>query len=652
MDVEDLLLSIRQFLAELDEGKYRETLHKLEKESGLFFDIKYFEECVMKGDWEEVEKYLSGFTKLEENPESKESFFEIRKQMFYEALYKDDHEKAEGILERDLKVFDDSYANDYNDLQLLLTLDNPREHEKLSKLEDEKAARELLVVELKRLIKANEILRHKLEFPSFQKSRLQTLVNQRQATAVSVSSPVTDSLMRSMPEFSGSPPAGDVLSLSDVKPMISHEVQKSNIWKLKEIKEPSELRSLRFPNFVPPPKIARLIYTNCGCSILSLRYDGVHDFWEWPKSEKNLNGKATTAFMPILGRPSSINSMTTDIRETNSEEAVPYLALSMTDFVISALGETISLFNLSNFKKLATIMIDPPHAATCLAFYPADYNLIAIGLEEGTIWFYDVHANEVKWECRGHKNRVTGLAFSTFLNVMVSSGANAQVRVWVMEEDCFKLQTNKFLKISPGDAPNPLADTHLQMHPNQTDVLFVHERLIAVYEASRLHLNCEWVPEEPSTSVTDAKYSGDGRLIYASFLDGSISVFTASALKLMCRINSTAYFPSRRSSGPVHPVVIAAHPSESNQFAVGLNNGSVYVFEPLQSEATWGSATPDDDNDGGVHVLEPLESEVTRGSIAPPDDDNDSGVHVLERLESEATRGSIASPDDDNDDAG
>ena len=54
---------------------------RLERESRLFFDIKYFEECVCNGDWEEAEKYLSRFTNAEDNLESFSIFFEIKRQI-------------------------------------------------------------------------------------------------------------------------------------------------------------------------------------------------------------------------------------------------------------------------------------------------------------------------------------------------------------------------------------------------------------------------------------------------------------------------------------------------------------------------------------------------------------------------------------------
>lgn len=45
-------------------------------------------------------------------------------------------------------------------------------------------------------------------------------------------------------------------------------------------------------------------------------------------------------------------------------------------------------------------------------------------------------------------------------------------------------------------------------------------------------------------------------------------------------------------SSTVYPLVIAAHPSEVNQFALGLTDGGVFVFEPLESEGKWGMPPP------------------------------------------------------------
>ncbi|PPS01349.1 hypothetical protein GOBAR_AA19323 [Gossypium barbadense] len=48
-----------------DEENFKETVHKLEQESGFFFNMKHFEDQVQAGEWDEVKRYLCGFTKEE-----------------------------------------------------------------------------------------------------------------------------------------------------------------------------------------------------------------------------------------------------------------------------------------------------------------------------------------------------------------------------------------------------------------------------------------------------------------------------------------------------------------------------------------------------------------------------------------------------------
>lgn len=50
--------------------------------------MNYFEELVLSGKWDEAEKYLAGFTKLDDNKYSTKIYFEIRKQHYFEALDK------------------------------------------------------------------------------------------------------------------------------------------------------------------------------------------------------------------------------------------------------------------------------------------------------------------------------------------------------------------------------------------------------------------------------------------------------------------------------------------------------------------------------------------------------------------------------------
>ena len=84
----------------------------------------------------------------------------------------------------------------------------------------------------------------------------------------------------------------------------------------------------------------------------------------------------------------------------------------------------VSLFKMMTFKTVTTFMALPP-AATFLASHPQDNNIIAIGMEDSTIQIYNVRFDEVKSKLKGHQKRITGLAFSHVLNVLVSSGADA-----------------------------------------------------------------------------------------------------------------------------------------------------------------------------------------------------------------------------------
>ncbi|XP_057996293.1 topless-related protein 4 isoform X2 [Hevea brasiliensis] len=383
----------------------------------------------------------------------------------------------------------------------------------------------------------------------------------------------------------------DNRTLVDVKPRIADEpVEAARTWKLTEISEPSQCRSLRLPDNSTAMRVSRLIYTNSGLAILALASNAVHKLWKWQRNDRNLNGKATASVVPQLWQPSSGILMTNDMSETNPEDAVPCFALSKNDsYVMSASGGKISLFNMMTFKTMTTFM-PPPPAATFLAFHPQDNNIIAIGMEDSSIQIYNVRIDEVKTKLKGHQKRITGLAFSHSLNVLVSSGADAQLCVW--STDGWEKQTSKFLEVPPGRGSASLADTRVQFHLDQTHLLAVHESQIAIYEAPKFERLKQWfLPREATGPITHATFSCDSQSIYVSFEDGSVGVLTASTLSLRCRINATAYLPPNPSMR-VYPLVIAAHPSEPNQFALGLTDGGVHVLEPLEMEGKWGTSPP------------------------------------------------------------
>ncbi|KAM7276609.1 hypothetical protein ACFE04_018475 [Oxalis oulophora] len=94
-------------------------------------------------------------------------------------LHGHDRSKAVEILVKDLKVFSTFNEELFKEITQLLTLENFRENEQLSKYGDTKSARAIMLVELKKLIEANPLFRDKLQFPNLRNSRLRTLINQR-----------------------------------------------------------------------------------------------------------------------------------------------------------------------------------------------------------------------------------------------------------------------------------------------------------------------------------------------------------------------------------------------------------------------------------------------------------------------------------------
>ncbi|KAJ8497355.1 hypothetical protein OPV22_007907 [Ensete ventricosum] len=125
----ELVFLILQFL---DEEKFKDAVHKLEQESGFYFNMKHFEDLIQAGEWDEVEKYLGGFTKVEDNRYSMKIFFEIRKQKYLEALDRHDRAKAVQILVKDLKLFASFNEELFKEITVLLTLENFRQNEQLS----------------------------------------------------------------------------------------------------------------------------------------------------------------------------------------------------------------------------------------------------------------------------------------------------------------------------------------------------------------------------------------------------------------------------------------------------------------------------------------------------------------------------------------
>ena len=61
-------------------------IYRLERESGFYFNMRFFEDLVLNGGFDEAEEYLYGFTDVNDNMYSTKIIFEIRKQKFLETL--------------------------------------------------------------------------------------------------------------------------------------------------------------------------------------------------------------------------------------------------------------------------------------------------------------------------------------------------------------------------------------------------------------------------------------------------------------------------------------------------------------------------------------------------------------------------------------
>ncbi|XP_062119809.1 protein TOPLESS-RELATED PROTEIN 2-like [Humulus lupulus] len=415
---------------------------------------------------------------------------------------------------------------------------------------------------------------------------------------------VSPSVPQTMERPNIMPPAVSISSLSpaensrlvDVKPRISDDADKIKSWKIPDIADPSLIKPLRLPDSGNAAKVVKLMYTNNGLTLLALTSNAVHKLWKWQRSERNPSGKATACIMPQLWQPPSGTHMTNDINENKPpEESGACIALSKNDsYVMSASGGKVSLFNMMTFKVMTTFM-PPPPAATFLAFHPQDNNIVAIGMEDSTIQIYNVRVDEVKTKLKGHQTRITGLAFSQTLNVLVSSGADAQLCMWSI--DGWEKKKTRSIQAQVGRQPPSSGETKVQFHNDQTHVLVTHESQIGVYD-SKLECLRSWYPKEAlAAPISSAIYSCDGLLVYVSFCDGAVGVFDADSLRLRCRIAPSSYLQSSvlSSNSSVYPVVVAAHPSEPNQVALGMTDGSVHVVEPSDVEMKWGG-TPSQDN--------------------------------------------------------
>ncbi|EOY11570.1 TOPLESS-related 3 [Theobroma cacao] len=420
--------------------------------------------------------------------------------------------------------------------------------------------------------------------------------------------------------------------------VVDDAIEKTKPWQLAEIVDPLQCRLVNLPDSTDTSsKVVRLLYTNSGFGILALGSNGVQKLWKWPRNEQNPSGEATANVVPQHWQPNSGLLMTNDVSGVNLEEAVPCITLSKNDlYVMSATGGKVSLFNMMTFKVMATFL-PPPPASTFLAFHPQNKNIIAIGMDDSSIYIYNVQVDKMKSKLRGHQKRITGLAFSTSLNILVSSGADAHSlapttgHAYYLLTSCCSLQLcvwsiftwvkTKSVAMQMPAGKAPTGDTRVQFHSDGIRLLVVHETQLAIYNASKMERVRQWVSQDVLPApISYATYSCNSQSVYATFCDGNVGVFDADSLRLICRIASSVHLSQAILKGKqvVYPFVVAAHPKEANQFAIGLSDGSVKVMEPTESEGKW-------------QVSQPVDSGVVNGRMTSSSATSNHTPDQLER---------------------
>ncbi|GKU87283.1 hypothetical protein SLEP1_g1709 [Rubroshorea leprosula] len=540
---EELIYLILQFL---EEEKFNETAHLLEQESKIF-NLDYFKQHVINGEWDKAYKYLSAFTNMDNDECLMNIFLEMQKQ-------------------KDLEVLDRT-----NFLQ-----------------------------DLENIVEKNATCRDKLKFPNMDKSRLLTIIKQ--------------SMEWWVPRYAHVRPRNETISLESIpkvsnlfhveSPIISeyHDqvvpldqsgyesreltcsaTDKSTICELTEINEPSECYTLVLPDDSLAERVARLIYSYSGDSIVALTDDATHKLRMWPNYQHS-SGKANENAQSWVYQLSNGLTMNNEIGKLPCN---PCLALNG-PYLLSASGGKISVFNLDTFEKLTTFA----ETTSSTYFIFLNQSTLAFGFHDSSILIHCFVTKMNIAKLEGHQRQITCLAFSQELNVLVSSGADALLCVW--NANGWHKQSSKFLRsLCTGQLPDPPVVKYIQFHQDQIHLLVVNERQIDIYEAPLLDHQIQWIIRDSDAPITSATYSCNGESIYVCCRAGCIKVLVSTTLQVKYRIN-LSISAQTTACVQVYPLVIAAHPTHPNQIAVGLSNGRVYVLEP-QHSGGWRATLLEDD---------------------------------------------------------
>ncbi|XP_028106354.1 protein TPR3-like isoform X1 [Camellia sinensis] len=604
-------------LQSLTEMNFRKTHRVLESESGVFIDIKYVEELVATKKWDEVTRYVSGFTKWDDNHHSTTINFIFWSWKYFEALDKCNLHKATDILTNKLQVFSESNEELMKEMTLILKC-----HLRLANREIQR--KNLKGTLFKKCLKELPII----HFPTLAYSKLKHLFlqgnpNNSEAGLASQSAnlapegqieprltivkPVPDPLSRQLKNLrtiNQDPPClsrirrETVTKSKDVRKNVNprlDEVRPSKRMRLNALTQPNQIWSITVSEPPETNMIIRLIYTNSGMGLLVLASNGIKILWKLQKDDTNPDNKAkTTMYTLQLWEPGAGKQMKNDFPGINC------FALTNNDsFLMLASGGSMTLFDTTGSETTKVFMC-PACKATCLLFHPQDNNVIFIGMDNSTIQIFNVHLSKHK-VIAGHCRRITGLGFSTKQNVLVSSAANSEIIVWEYRDCKFKeMKKHSFLWFQDESILRSILwDTQVQFHQDQKHFLVVTELKFAIYTTELECKNQRCLPLDLSKMIVHATFSCDSQLVYIAIKNGTVAMFSFSNLQLLCEILRDAYLPSNISSH-AYPIVIAAHPQKRNQIALGFSDGRVIVIELPESTAQ-------------QHVApSPVESESTR----------------------------------------
>ncbi|KAG9156020.1 hypothetical protein Leryth_012087 [Lithospermum erythrorhizon] len=351
-----------------------------------------------------------------------------------------------------------------------------------------------------------------------------------------------------------------------------------------KIVEVSRCRTLSLPSEFKSFMICRLVYTRAGDGILALLANGIHSLWRWPKTCPTTPGQATTEHAPQLWQPNG-RLMMNDVRISSIPSSLysPCFALSKNDsYLLSASGGTVNLFNVVASKKMKSFMELPP-VATCIAIYPPDNNILAIGMADTTIFIYNVRGGKILAMLIGHSGEISSLAFSDAPVMLISAGMDDQIILWDPTNWVKKKSTT--FQIPSG---LPKSETCLEFHKDQHCFLAVNDSQLAIYETATLQLSNKWMMGNFCARISHATFSCDSAMIYVALKDGIILILSTEDMTPRFEIDPSTYLPPD-FVGHIYPTVIAAHQRKPYHIAVGLTDGGVIIVEPHDPAGNWSS---------------------------------------------------------------